>query len=111
MKFYASKSYQAGCIKENANIAAFSSIEDMRAYLLAPYDASQWIHDTAVIEPAPFQDCWVKTYGAFDRMDLTPFKSADEMSLQLPGSHPGGKATWITPACPIYVLVDITAIA
>jgi hypothetical protein len=62
--------------------------------------------DEVEVIAGDFGDCWIKLFKEPDAdtlNSLSPF-SADDLIVQNPGSHPGGKAWWVTPLAPVYVL-------
>lgn len=101
--FYATQDSEGLRIHENADIRAFETEAEARAYILSVYDKSDWKHETAKFEAGRFGDCWVSTTREPDLDRLTPFKP-DDLIVRAPGSHPGGKQYWIEPSEPVLVL-------
>ena len=105
-KFYATRDFDDGSIKQDATIAAFDTTSEATSYLLAGFSPTDWNHSTAIIEAGEFGDCWIKIYGPLKNVDTAPFCTRD-LFIQSPGQHPGGKATWITPLLPVLVVSRI----
>ena len=112
--FYATKHSSAGRIDENADIVAFETEDQARAWLLEPYD-SAWDHSTAEIEPGRFGDFWVSDSAApvvegekliVGSFNCCPF-DADQLYVAAPGSHPGGPFYWIEPVPEILIVTGI----
>lgn len=102
-------------IMPNAGINVFNTEAEAIAYLLSPYPADQYRHETAVIGHGTYSDCWIKTHDRPEReddmlvaglLDFAPFR-ADDLCVQGPGHHPGGRAWWITPYPPVLVIESI----
>ena len=118
MTIYATKDSDGGRISENATILAFASEQEARAYLLKGYDAADWDMASAEIGAGCYGDCWVKVHSAphVDRDELiaglfdgAPF-TADQLAVQAPGQHPGGRAWWIEPTEEVLVVTSIAAV-
>lgn len=58
-------------------------------------------------EPAWFGDCWVKRHRAPDADELnddgTMTIDGIVCSISPPGTHPGGRAWWLTPVEDVFV--------
>lgn len=106
--FYATTDADDGWISQNAAIVAFETEAAAREWLLRGYDAVDWNLETAVIEPGGFGDCWIKTIvePGEDERFFEPF-TRDQLIIQRPGQHPGGKAWWIEPSEPVLVISQI----
>lgn len=107
-KFYTTNDADGDRITQNAGIDVHNSEAEARAALLRAYDPKEWDHASAVIEPGSFSDCWIKTFQKPRIGDplLTPF-SYRQVTIQAPGSHPGGKMYWVTPDVDVLVVADI----
>lgn len=101
--FYATHDADNGTIAERATIRSFSTREEAVAYLLEPFDSSDWDHGTAVIEAGRFGDCWQKRHFEVSESDFDI-----DVSIQAPGQHPGGRYWWVTPTDKILVVANIT---
>lgn len=102
-KFYATMDSDGFLIRENAHVAAFETRKDAVDYLVAGCGL-----DDPTIETGQFSDCWIKSHSsrAPTADDLTAWGSpfaADDLNVQSPGEHPGGRAYWITPTPVILV--------
>jgi hypothetical protein len=111
---YATQHSSAGRIDENADIVAFETEDQARAWLLQPYD-SAWDHSNAEIEPGRFGDFWVSDSAApvieGDKLIAGSFNchpfDADQLYVAAPGSHPGGRQWWIEPIPGVLVVTSI----
>jgi len=105
---YATTDNDCARISDNAAICAFKTEAEARAYLLSGYDAADWDHAAAVIEPGHFGDAWYKFYSwrPGDEERFAPF-TAEQLYIQRPGQHPGGRAWWITPRPEVLVISAI----
>ena len=117
MTVYATTDADGGRISQNATIREFASEQEARTYLLHGYDAADWKLETAEIGAGDFGDCWVKMHSApqtdgdeliVGLFDCAPFK-ADQLIVQSPGQHPGGRAWWIEPIEPVLIMRNIQA--
>lgn len=104
-RYFATLDSDDGRIVENANIVVFATREEAVTYLKSAYDPADWNHDTMIIEPGRFGDCWIKSYSApkDDERWFEPF-TRDELSILRPGQHPGGRAWWIEPTQDVLVV-------
>lgn len=95
-------------VADNATIRAFDTEADARAWLLSAYDPAEWDHGSAAIKPGAWGDAWFKLYqwrdGDEERFE--PF-TAEQLYIQRPGQHPGGRAWWITPRPEVLVISAI----
>lgn len=112
---YATRDAEDGTISENAHIQAFATEDEARRWLLAGFDDSEWDLAGAEFGDGRCDDCWIKVHSKpeieGDRLvagicDFSPFL-ADELIVQAPGQHPGGRAWWIQPSPPVMVLTSI----
>lgn len=115
MTIYATTDADGGRVSQNATIHAFASEQEARTYLLRGYDAADWKLETAEIGAGDFGDCWVKVHSApqieGDKLiaglfDCAPFK-ADQLIVQSPGQHPGGRVWWIEPSEEVLVVTFV----
>jgi hypothetical protein len=115
MTVFATHDADDGRIGQNATILAFASEQNARTYLLQGYDPADWDLASAEIGAGRFGDCWAKTHSApqieGDKLiaglfDCAPFK-ADQLIVQSPGQHPGGRAWWIEPSEEVLVVTEI----
>lgn len=106
---YATYANDGNRIYNAAGIKAFETEEAARAWLLSSFDPAEYNHATAVIRPGEFSDAWFKfyTWDAGDENCFAPF-TAEQLYIQAPGEHPGGKAWWVTPRPPVLVVAMIT---
>jgi hypothetical protein len=110
-KFYATLDSDGPFIEQNANIVVFDRLVDAEQYLHDAYPADEWLEDGYVVKitEGHFGDCWIKTRKA-PRVGadiLSPF-NYNAVSIQAPGSHPGGSGYWLTPYKNILV-ADLVA--
>lgn len=112
MTVYATTDYDGERISENADILAFDTHEEARAYLLAGYDSRDWDLASAEIRHGRWSDCWIKAMSdpGDDPSYIGPFAQSD-ISVQHPGTHPGGRFWWITPDPDVLVLARINETA
>lgn len=91
--FYATRDFDGETITEDADILAFTTLEEVKDFL-----------GTETIEVGRFSDCWIKVITEPDEdTDYTvPFKF-DDLIIQRPGQHPGGFRFWITPRPDVWV--------
>lgn len=115
--FYATHDADDGRISQNAHIVAFETAEQAREYLLSPFDGADWNRETVEIGAGRYGDCWVKLHSApqiegsrliCGLFDGSPF-TADQLAVQAPGQHPGGRAWWIEPTPEVLVVEYIKA--
>lgn len=105
---YATIHFDGERIEQDATIHKFKTMDEARAYLLSGYDPADWDHTSAVIKPADFSDCWIKSNGK-PRIGVSwiaPF-SYSQLTVKHPGQHPGGSGYWITPAVDVLVVAKI----
>lgn len=111
--FYATQDASGHEIADSAEIKAFETLEQAEAWLLSAYDPDDFDHAMAVIEQGEFSDCWLKLYRRPDEALLAsvgaPFDS-DGLSVQEPGSHPGGRDWWVTPFADVLVVASTQSI-
>lgn len=100
-KFYATIDSEYGHISEDADIFAFDTRDEAEAYLRAGYDAEDW---SVEIDDGLFGDCWIKLHRepSDDEPFFAPF-TADDLIVQRPGQHPGGRVWWISPRVDVLV--------
>lgn len=106
---YASMDSDDGHIAENAYIQAFDTVEEARAWLSSPFDRDGgWDVATLQIGEGRYHDCWVSTHTEPDLKQhyFAPF-TPDQLRVQRPGQHPGGKAWWIEPSEEVLVVTHI----
>lgn len=113
--FYATQDSDGDRITESAEIAAFETQEQARAWLLSPYSPDEWNIETAKIDEGRFGDCWIKTHSKPEIensrliagfFNCSPF-TEDQLNVAGPGQHPGGNVYWITPSVPVLVVTHI----
>lgn len=104
---YATKDAEDGKIQQDAEIRAFATYDEARAWLLRGYDATEWDLDTAEIFAGRYGDAWLQYYQRPPHPDERGFKpfTIDQLSIEGPGWHPGGKAWWVTPIPDVLVAV------
>lgn len=104
--FYATHYSDDGKIAEGADISAFNTEEEARAWLLKAFEKSGWEEAgfQIMIEVGSYGDCWIKASRAPEDDDrwIAPFSAAD-LYVAAPGHHPGGKRYWITPRPDVLV--------
>jgi len=107
--YYATLDSEAGHIEEDAHIASFKTYQDSVLYLA--HKAIDYLEPGEVMtyEAGDFSDCWIKSIpnpenGCLQEWDGNPF-SVDDMMIQRPGDHPGGKVYWVTPRHTVLVRV------
>lgn len=103
--FYATQDEDRGKIDRKAEIVGFETEEEMRDYLLSPYDPRGWRHEDGVIGPGRFVDCWfefvVNPVGPLADLLTGPF-AADEIAVnKLAGIYR------VTPRVPVNVLLSL----
>ena len=106
--FYATRDAEDGRISQNANIEAFETDAQARAYLLGALAADEWVYESAVIEPGRYGDAWIVIHSEPKAEEgwFAPFVR-EQLAIAAPGAHPGGNAWWIEPAAPVLVLASI----
>ena len=110
MTIYATLDADQHYIRDNATIRAFDTEVAAREYLAAAYRDGLDDGETLTFEPGHFGDCWFKAHIAtaptIDELASwgKPF-AADDLIVQAPGEHPGGRAYWITPSEDVLVAV------
>lgn len=118
MTIFATTDADGSHISQNADIFAFETEREARAYLLKGYDPTDWNLDTAEIGEGGFGDCWIKVNSAPSEhdglfvaglCDFAPF-AEHQLNIQAPGQHPGGRAWWIEPTAPVLVVTFIQEI-
>jgi hypothetical protein len=110
--FYATQDAADGKIFRDATIRKFATEAEARAYLLQGYDPKEWDLSTAEIGPGDYRDCWMEWMkaprvgnpGAGD--GYAPF-TFNQLFIQHPGQHPGGRFWWITPAVDVLIITEI----
>lgn len=104
--FYATNDADGLKIASNATIFAFQTREEAEAWLRKPF-GSEWDQASIKIGHGHFGDCWIKTLKEpeADEKWLAPFR-LDECIVQRPGSHPGGRMYWITPATDVLIVTE-----
>lgn len=109
---YATRDYEQtgpdfGRIREDAEIQVFTSRSAAEAWLRDGYK-----NDGPVIisTSTEWGDAWIKSIDAphVDTTWIAPFR-LDDLYIQGPGEHPGGRFYWITPSADISILVAILA--
>jgi len=112
MTIYATRDADGGKIGRDATIAKFVTEEAAREWLLSPYRDGGWDMDSAVIEAGDYGDCWLKWMHA-PRVGnpgagegYAPF-SFNQLFIQAPGEHPGGRFWWITPRVDVLTVSEI----
>lgn len=113
MTIFATIDNEGAFINENADIIAFETIEAAREYLLRSYDATEWDRETATIEAAEIGDCWVRFWSepTSEQLEEVARKNgmkADDLHIDRPGQHPGGKVWWVSPRVEVLVVSAIT---
>lgn len=105
---YATIHFDGERIEQDATIHKFKTMDEARAYLLSGYDPADWDHASAVIKPADFSDCWIKSMAKprIGTSWIAPF-SYTQLTIQSPGQHPGGSGYWTTPAVDVLVVSKI----
>ena len=105
---YATNDSDGHRIAQNAAIFAFASEAEARAHLLRGYSPTDWNLATAVIGHGTYGDCWIKIHSTpgDDERCFKPF-DREQLIIQAPGQHPGGRAWWITPSEPVLVIEHI----
>lgn len=105
MTVYFTTDADEGRIPERADISKAATMEEALEACRAAYTGSDF--EVVELEAGHFGDCWIKVH---DRRTLEAkvgewTDEAGELIVQEPGSHPGGKAFWLTPAADVYVPV------
>lgn len=111
MRYYYTFDSEGDKIAENAEILAIEAESEDAAQAEILKELSNSIvglepDESLTLVEGRFGDCWIKLYysdsieqeGAFD-----PF-TRDQIHVGNPGTHPGGKAWWITPLPKIFCL-------
>ena len=112
---YATRDFNSngcGTINRNAVINKFATTDAAREYLLAGYDPTEWDTIDAVIAPCTdYGDAWIKSISrpTIGCHWIAPF-SYNQLRIERPGQHPGGKFYWITPVVDVLVLGEIQEI-
>lgn len=106
-------------IAENATIAGFNTRAEAEEFLLSPYKrGGGWDLDSAKIGTGRYGDCWIKTFDepkidgsqlVAGLCDFAPF-SANDLRIERPGQHPGGRRYWVTPQPDVLVVEYIADI-
>ena len=103
MTIYATTDNEGDYINEGAYIAKFDSETEAEDYLLAAHDldGSEYLEFCH----GQYADCWLKTLSAprVGARVLAPF-TFNQVRVARPGSHPGGKKWWLTPAPDVWIL-------
>ena len=105
MKIYATRHANDTQIVEDAEIYVFGTRAEAEAFLRKGFDFE---FEVEVVR-GDFSDCWKKFYTFTpdkDAASMFPFES-DDLIVQPPGSHPGGKMYWITPQPEVLVAVSL----
>ena len=101
--FFATKDYDGNHIAMEAYIEAFDTRADAEAWLRDGLDPTEWKIE---ITEGRFGDAWVKCINdpRSDRSTLNyePF-TLDQLDIQGPGQHPGGRFWWVTPNVDVLV--------
>ncbi len=107
-KFYFTTDNGEGHIAENADIEFVIAEHFALAKPLIIAELQKSYPDTKVVDitEGMFGDCWIKAYNP----DVNLFEcfttfTAEELNVSIPGTHPGGPYTWISPSPEIYVAV------
>jgi hypothetical protein len=102
--FYATRdTHDSGdSIAEGAEIIGFGEYDDAIAYVSEGIDLEPG--ERIVVEPGEYGDCWLKLRSdpQGDDFLFEPF-TPDQVSIQRPGQHPGGRAYWVTPYPKVYI--------
>ena len=104
---YATTDANGLTISERAVIRGFASESEALSALAREYDLEPG--ERLVLDAGSFGDCWIKTHDAprpDGLLDTSPF-ALDDLIVQAPGSHPGGRAWWLTPSDPVMVAVIV----
>jgi len=104
--YYATDNYSDGRIDKNATIKSFATEQEAHEWLLSCYNPTTWNHGTAIIEGGDFGDCWIKTNGSIENVDIAPFE-VDDLIIRESGQHPGNHGTWITPYKEVLIVSHI----
>lgn len=101
-KFYATQDHEDGYVSEGAHIAVFDSLKDAEEYAREGYDLDDG--EALTITTGEFGDCWIKAAQkpAVGDPTLTPF-TFNDVRVQHPGEHPGGRFYWLTPRRDVLV--------
>jgi hypothetical protein len=108
-KIYATHDHNGyGGITLDATIEVFESEAAAREWLLAPYRDGGWDINSAVIDAGQFGDCWIKSVDApsVGTPWISPF-SFNQVRVERPGRHPGGRFYWTTPRPDVLVVASI----
>lgn len=92
-------------INEGADIVAFDTREQAEAWLRRSYEDGLEEGETIRFEAGRFADCWIKFPHAPDdgqEIGGVPF---EQLNVQAPGTHPGGRFWWITPRAEVLVAI------
>jgi len=98
MTFYFTLDSDAEFIEQDAEILTADDEKDAERIIMGCFNPDQWSFKGWL--PGIFSDAWFKTYVSPDDESfddaILPFVR-DQMSVQHPGTHPGGRCWWITP--------------
>lgn len=103
--FYFTANSDGDRIVLNAEIDAIEAdtLEQAGAKFLATFARHEY---TGTFVEGRFSDCWIKASRKPDREDLESWcapLAPDQVIVCEPGTHPGGKAWWITPSVTVWV--------
>ena len=93
-------------ILENANIRGFETRQEAEEWLREPYAGALDEFESIRFAMGEYGDCWVKTMAAPDDTSrwLDPL-TLNNVIVQRPGSHPGGRMYWVTPTVDVLVAI------
>lgn len=105
MTYYATTNNEGQYITEGAHIARFETEAEAIAYVM---DAASSLTEDHTIDIAhgSYGDCWVKLphNPRVGDTAISPF-SRNQLVVQGPGQHPGGRAYWVTPRANVIIAV------
>lgn len=105
MTVYATRDADGVTIRENAPIRPFRTAAEAEEWLLAAHDLEPG--ERPVVKVGEFGDCWTMCHRP-PELDIglgswSPF-TIEELIVQAPGTHPGGRMWWVTPRPPVLVV-------
>lgn len=97
-------------IADRGTISGYDSPEEALAVARKSYEGSGFV--VTGLESARYGDCWFKvqsgpTPDQLERWAAEADMNVDDLIVQGPGTHPGGRAWWITPRVDVMTPVLI----
>lgn len=101
MTVYATRDADGVYIHQDARIRPFRTAAEAEEWLLDAYPITV-PGERPVFKIGEFGDCWIKLHSIKD-LSVWQF-SREQLNIQAPGTHPGGRMWWVTPRPPVLVV-------